>query len=144
MISKNLLSLRKQYKMSQEEVAEVIQVSRQAVAKWENGDSIPDAVNCIALADLFKVTVDDLLRYDEAATNLSLSIPPKGKHFFGLAKIGERGQIVIPQKARKVFDLNPGDELIVLGDEEQGIALVKADRMMEFMNEIYSAVNKKN
>lgn len=44
MISKNLLSLRKQYKMSQEEVAEVIQVSIQAVAKWENGDSIPDAV----------------------------------------------------------------------------------------------------
>jgi transcriptional regulator with XRE-family HTH domain len=107
MISKNLLRLRKQYEMSQEQVAEAIQVSRQAVAKWENGDSIPDAVNCIALADLFQVTVDDLLRYDESATHLRLPIPPKGKHFFGIATIGERGQIVIPKKARTVFNLKP-------------------------------------
>lgn len=143
MIGKNLVSLRKQHKMSQEEVAEAVQVSRQAVAKWENGDSIPDAINCISLARLYQVTVDDLLTFDEEATNLGISIPPKGKHFFGLAKLGDRGQIVIPQKARKIFDLKQGDELMVLGDEEQGIALVKADKMMKFIHEIYSVVHKK-
>ena len=52
---------------------------------------------------------------------------PKGKHIFGTVKVGERGQIVIPKEARELFDINPGDTLLVLGDEEQGIAVVKAD-----------------
>ena len=55
---------------------------------------------------------------------------PKGKHIFGTVKVGERGQIVIP-KEREIFDINPGDTLLVLGDEEQGIAVVKADVMKE-------------
>lgn len=38
-------------------------------------------------------------------------------------KVGEKGQIVIPKEAREVFDINPGDTLIVLGDVEQGIAI---------------------
>lgn len=56
---------------------------------------------------------------------------PKGKHIFGTVKVGERGQIVIPKEAREIFDINPGDILLVLGDEEQGIAVVKADTMKE-------------
>ena len=56
---------------------------------------------------------------------------PKGKHIFGTVKGGERGQIVIPKEAREIFDINPGDSLLVLGDEEQGIAIVKADVMKE-------------
>ena len=56
---------------------------------------------------------------------------PKGKHIFGTVKVGERGQIVIPKEAREIFDINPGDTLLVLGDEEQGIAVVKADVMKE-------------
>ena len=56
---------------------------------------------------------------------------PKGKHIFGTVKVGERGQIVIPEEAREIFDINPGDTLLVLGDEEQGIAVVKADVMKE-------------
>ena len=51
---------------------------------------------------------------------------PKGK-FVSLVKVGEKGQIVIPAKARKIFDINAGDQLLVLGDEEQGIAIVKSD-----------------
>ena len=49
----------------------------------------------------------------------------QGKHAFGMVKVGEKGQIVIPAKARKIFDIKPGDVLMVLGDEEQGIALLK-------------------
>ena len=56
---------------------------------------------------------------------------PKGKHIFGTVKVGERGQIVIPKEAREMFDINPGDILLVLGDEEHGIAVVKADVMQE-------------
>ena len=39
--------------------------------------------------------------------------------------MGDKAQIVIPAKARKIFDLNPGDNLIVLGDDGQGIAVIK-------------------
>ena len=55
----------------------------------------------------------------------------KGQHIFGTVKVGERGQIVIPKEAREIFDINAGDTLLVLGDEEQGIAIVKADVMNE-------------
>jgi len=51
----------------------------------------------------------------------------QGKHIFGTVKVGERGQIVIPKKAREVFSIQPGDTLLVLGDEKRGIAIVKAD-----------------
>lgn len=56
---------------------------------------------------------------------------PKGKHIFGTVKVGERGQIVIPKEARESFDIKPGDMLLVLGDDEQGIAITKVDVMKE-------------
>lgn len=56
---------------------------------------------------------------------------PKGKHIFGTVKVGERGQIVIPKEARDLFDIKPGDTLLILGDEEQGIAITKADVMKD-------------
>lgn len=56
---------------------------------------------------------------------------PKGKHIFGTVKVGERGQIVIPKEARELFNINPGDTLLVLGDEEKGIAISRADAMKE-------------
>lgn len=56
---------------------------------------------------------------------------PKGKHIFGTVKVGERGQIVIPKEAREIFGICPGDTLLVLGDEQQGIAVVKADILQE-------------
>jgi AbrB family looped-hinge helix DNA binding protein len=49
---------------------------------------------------------------------------PKGKYVFGTVKVGEKGQIVIPKDARKIFDIKPGDSLLMLGDIDQGIALV--------------------
>ena len=55
----------------------------------------------------------------------------KGKHLFGLVTIGDKGQIVIPARARKVFNLTPGDQLMVLGDEGTGLALVNASLFME-------------
>lgn len=58
---------------------------------------------------------------------------PEGKHVFGTVKVGERGQIVIPKKAREIFDIHAGDTLLVLGDEERGIAILKNDVMQDFI-----------
>jgi AbrB family looped-hinge helix DNA binding protein len=60
----------------------------------------------------------------------------KTKHLFGSVKVGERGQIVIPKEAREIFDIKQGDILLVLGDTERGIALVKADALQEFARKI--------
>ena len=50
---------------------------------------------------------------------------PEGKYLFGVAKVGQKGQIVIPKEAREVFNISPGGTLAVLGDINQGIGIVK-------------------
>ena len=57
---------------------------------------------------------------------------PKGKYAWTV-KVGEKGQIVIPKEARDVFDINPGDSLIVLGDEKKGIAIPPKNQMNKLM-----------
>lgn len=47
--------------------------------------------------------------------------------YAGICKVGEKGQIVIPKEIRNMFDINPGDSVIILCDKEKGIALLKAD-----------------
>ena len=64
---------------------------------------------------------------------------PKGKHIFGTVKVGTKGQIVIPKEARDVFNIQPGDSLLMLDDEQQGIALVKQDLFFQFANDILNA-----
>ena len=124
MFKDNLVYLRKLNNMTQEELAEKINVSRQSIAKWESGETVPDLEKCKLLSEIFGVSLDDLANY-EAENNMGMNVPPKGKHLFGIVKVGEKGQIVIPAKARKTFDIKVGDSLVVLGDEAQGIALIK-------------------
>ena len=141
-IACNLTMLRQLNQYTQEEVAERIGVSRQAVAKWETGQSVPDILNCDALAELYDVELDDLIHYDQRQTGGS--IPPKGKHIFGAVRVGERGQIVLPKQARDVFKIKPGDMLIVLGDEEPehpGIALMKEDFFLGIARLFKTALN---
>lgn len=49
------------------------------------------------------------------------------KHLFGVCRVGEKGQIVIPKEARKIFDIKVGDSLLLLGDEKKGMALIKTE-----------------
>ena len=133
MFAENLMELRKAHAMSQEELAEKIGVSRQTLSKYETGESLPDIEKCKALADVFGITVDDLISY-EKSTGMGLGIPPKGKHIFGLVKVGEKGQVVIPAKARTIFRIKPGDNLIVIGDESQGIALIREENLLKLLH----------
>lgn len=60
----------------------------------------------------------------------------QGKYAW-MVKIGEKGQFVIPKQARELFDLNPGDEIIVLGDKEHGIAILPKDKQQEYVQRIF-------
>ena len=133
MFQENLIALRKMHNISQEELAEKVGVSRQTLSKYETGESIPDIEKTKAIADAFGVSLDDLVNYNPEE-NKGLGIPPKGKRMFGVVKVGDKGQIVIPARARKIFDIQPGDNLIVLGDEGQGIAIIKEKGLMNLLN----------
>ena len=134
MFKDKLIELRKLNGMSQDELADRIGVSRQTVSKYETGESLPDIEKCKRIAEVFSVSMDDLINYERNnKNNLGLNAPPKGKHIFGMVKVGDKGQIVIPAEARKIFDINPGDNLIVLGDESQGIAIVKEKGLMDLL-----------
>ena len=121
--------------MTQEDLAEQVGVTRQAIAKWESGETIPDLEKCRLLAEAFGISLDDLANY-EPEQNLGLDMPPKGKHLFGMVTVGDKGQIVIPAKARKLFNISPGDELVVLGDETQGMAIIKAQYFLTMADAI--------
>jgi AbrB family looped-hinge helix DNA binding protein len=122
--------------LTQEEVAERIGVSRQAVAKWERGESVPDIDSCMKLAELYGTTVDLLVR------NIGKQMHTgDGKHIFGLTRVNSKGQITLPSSCRKVFGIKPGDIMLVLGDEEKGgIAMVKMGG--GFMDELGKLMHK--
>lgn len=141
MIGQNIHHLRTITAMTQEELAEKVGVARQTVAKWESGDAIPDLDNAAALAKLFGVSLDDLVNHDEES--LGFPIPPRGKHIFGVVRMGERGQLVIPKRAREVFGLKPGSELLMLGDESQGIALQKVEDALAMMQTYGHAITSR-
>lgn len=61
---------------------------------------------------------------------------PKGNHIFGTAKVGDRGQIVIPKEARDFFGISPGDALLILGDEASGLVITKPEVLNSIANQI--------
>ena len=121
MIGSNIQMLRRAKGLAQEALAHRVGVSRQTVAKWGAGESVPDLANGSALAEVLGVTLDVLANHKP--TELGEVPPPRGKHIFGSVRVGERGQMVIPKRVREVFGIEPGDGLLLLGDEERGLAL---------------------
>jgi len=65
---------------------------------------------------------------------------PKGKHAW-IVKIGEKGQFVIPKEARELFDFKPGDSIVVLADEERGLAIPKKSIGEKHFTGMFSDVN---
>ena len=135
MFKDNLVQLRKLQNLTQEDIADKVGVSRQTVAKWESGESLPDLEKSRLLADALGTSLDDLVNF-ESKDSMGLSAPPRGKYLFGVVTVGDKGQIVIPAKARKIFDINAGDQVVVLGQEGEGIAVLKADGFLEMAEKI--------
>ena len=146
-LARNLTALRRAVGLSQEKAAEAAGVTRQALAKWESGETTPDVLHSDKLAELYGVSLDDLLHFEQKPG--SVPPPPRGKHVFGVVQLGERGQIVIPKRARELLNLNRGDTLVVLGDTNPGtagIALVPAQLLtglMELAREVQEDAEKK-
>ena len=124
MVGKNLQKLRKQKNLTQEALAETVGVARQTIAKWETEESTPDLELAGRLATALDVSLDDLV--NAPPEELDGQPGMQGRHMFGVVTVGDKGQIVIPVRARRVFQIKPGDQLMVLGEEDRGIALVDA------------------
>ena len=62
--------------------------------------------------------------------------------FVGVSKVGEKGQIVIPKEARDMFDIKPGDSVIVLCDKTKGMAIIKADAIEDLTDKIFPKEGK--
>ena len=77
---------------------------------------------------------------------------PGGKHIlgknrqrvFGTAKVGDRGQIVIPKEARELYGIKPGDTLLLLGDEETGLIVTRPEVLNNLANQILNHVKKED
>ena len=78
---------------------------------------------------------------------------PGGKHVlgknrqprvFGTAKVGDRGQIVIPKEAREMFGIQPGDTLLILGDKDTGLIVSRPEVLHDLADEILNHVKKED
>lgn len=64
-----------------------------------------------------------------------------GKYIFGVVKVGDKGQIVIPKEARKVYDIKSGDALLLVGDKN-GMALIKTEIFQSAIDDIIGGITK--
>ena len=71
-------------------------------------------------------------------------IEKEGKYIFGTVKVGEKGQIVIPKEARLLFHVEPGDTLLILGDEDTGIIVTKPEVLQKAALEIFEKMEKED
>ena len=68
----------------------------------------------------------------------------KGRQVFGTAKVGDRGQIVIPKEARDFFGIEPGDTLLILGKHETGLIVTKPETLNDLANQIFQTVESED
>lgn len=64
------------------------------------------------------------------------------RRVFGTAKVGDRGQIVIPKEARDLFNIQPGDTLLILGEEDTGLIVSKPEVLSDIANKLFETVRK--
>lgn len=68
----------------------------------------------------------------------------KSRRVFGTAKVGDRGQIVIPKEARELFNIQPGDTLLILGEEDTGLIVSRPELLSDLANQIFSNVKSED
>ena len=64
------------------------------------------------------------------------------RRVYGTAKVGDRGQIVIPKEAREFFNIRPGDTLLILGEEDTGLIVSRPEVLNDIANQIFDSVKK--
>ena len=143
MLKDNLVMLRSIHGFSQEQIAEKINISRQAYAKWESGATVPDVEKCNLLASVYGITIDSLIKTETVDGVHAIPPAPAGKYIWGTVTVNDRGQIVIPKDARDKFALTGGKRLVVLSDEE-GIALVPAETFENNMKRMMQLASVRN
>ena len=109
--AENLKMLRKQAGMSQEQLAEKIGVSRQAVTKWETGAGIPDIENIMAISTLFDISIDDLLSNESGSKKL-----PETEYLYESVT-----EYDIDESKRYDMKLGGAKRLVLVGDEGEKI-----------------------
>ena len=85
-----------------------------------------------------KVLYDYLYQSYKGVANMDIH---EGKYAW-MVKIGEKGQFVIPKQARELFDLKPGDEILVLGDKERGIAILPKEKQQDVVKQIFRDIEE--
>jgi len=68
----------------------------------------------------------------------------KSRRVFGTAKVGERGQIVIPKEARELFHIQPGDTLLILGEEETGLIVSRPEVLSDLADKLFKSEEKED
>ena len=66
------------------------------------------------------------------------------RRVFGTAKVGDRGQIVIPKEARELFNIKPGDTLLILGEEDTGLIVSRPEVLSDIANQLFHSVKKED
>lgn len=135
MLKENLIMLRSIHGFSQEQIAEKIDISRQAYAKWESGATVPDIEKCSLLARVYGVSLDSLIREERVEGIGAIPPAPADKSIWGTVTVNDRGQIVIPKAARDKFGIGAGDRLIVVADDK-GVALIPAETFEEGLRRV--------
>ena len=126
-ITNNLIFMRHKQGYTMEALAEIISVSRQTVAKWESGESYPDIMNCMKLATLYKITLDELV-YKPLSEAKAGEFSSDENKICGILEINENGAVHLPKVLMKMFDMKTGDKVLVLADRREGIAIVKCSQ----------------
>ena len=126
-ITDNLILMRHTHGYTMEALAEIISVSRQTVAKWESGESYPDIMNCMKLATLYKITLDELV-YKPLREAHAGDFSSDGNKICGVLDIDENNTISLPKTLMEMFDMKAGDKVLLLADRREGIAIVKCSQ----------------
>lgn len=126
-IADNLKLMRNKHGYTLESLAEIISVSRQTIAKWESGESYPDIINCVKLATLFKISLDELVNKPLRDAQVNDFSTGENK-ICGILDLSEEGTITFPKPVMEMFNIKPGEKILLLADRKQGIAIVKCSQ----------------
>lgn len=132
-LAKNLKKYRIMKDLTQEDIADYLNITPQSVSKWERGESYPDIEKCVRLSKLYNVSLDALI--NKPLEELINEDGKRDRYVFGLTVLGKNGTIRLPQKAIEIFEITEKDALLVVGDKTQGIAIVKCGGTNDFIDE---------